>query len=178
MAYNKKYISKSTDERETPWDLYNLLDGEFGFIADMAATKLSTKHNFFYTEEDDSLSLSWPKGPVFCNPPYSRGLVWRFVKKAREEAIRGCQPVLLLPVRTSATWWFKYVIPEDYNLKIEMRFLTPRVPFLIDGEPIRSKSGKPVGAMAPNVIVCFSPNTLEGKRMSVLWWNWKENEYY
>lgn len=177
MSYNKNY-SPSSNERETPWELYELLDEEFHFAADMAATASNTKHERFYTIENDSLSLDWPRRvPVFLNPPYSRGLLPRFVAKAREEAIEGSKPVLLLPASTSSGWWVKSVSKEDYNLCIEIRFLTPRVPFLIDGKPMLSKSGKPTGAMTPNVVVTFEPNTLEKPRLSVYWFDWKKGVY-
>lgn len=175
MSYNKNY-SPSSNERETPWELYQLLNKEFGFIADMAATKQNAKHEVFYTIEDDSLSIDWPRGPVFLNPPYSRGLLPRFVAKAREEAMKGSKPVLLLPASTSSRWWVKYVSKEDYNLCIEIRFLTPRVPFLIDGKPMLSKSGKPTGAMTPNVVVTFRPKTTE-PMLSVWWFDWINGLY-
>ena len=136
MTYNKNY-KPSTNERETPWELYNLLDDEFGFVADMAATPMNTKHH--------SLAIDWPQEPVFLNPPYSTQLLRRFVAKAREEALKGCHPVLLLPVSTSSKWWFQSVVPREETLVTELRFLTPRVPFLVNGRPILNKSGKPVG---------------------------------
>ena len=178
MTYNKNYKpSPASSERETPQLLFDLLDREFNFVGDMAATSENTKCLWYLTKEDDALSVDWPKGPVFCNPPYSRGLLWRFVAKAREEALKGCRPVLLIPASTSSRWWFKYVSKEDYNLSVEIRFLAPRVPFLIDGKPILSKSGKPTTAMTPNVIVTFEPNTPEKPHLSVYWFNWKEGVY-
>lgn len=176
MSYNKKYLP-SSNERETPPELYELLDEEFCFVADMAATSKNTKHEVYFNQDDDSLSIDWPRGPVFLNPPYSRGLLPRFVAKARSEGIEGSKPVLLLPASTSSGWWVKSVSKEDYNLCIEIRFLTPRVPFLIDGKPMLSKSGKPTGAMTPNVVVTFEPNTLEKPRLSIYWFNWKEGVY-
>jgi phage N-6-adenine-methyltransferase len=176
MSYNKNY-SPSSNERETPWRLYELLNKEFCFVADMAATASNTKHKRFFTTEDDSLSIDWPRKHVFLNPPYSRGLLPKFVAKAREEAIKGSKPVLLLPASTSSGWWVKYVSKEDYNLSIEIRFLTPRVPFLINGKPMLSKSGKPTGAMTPNVIVTFEPHTLGKPRLSVYWFDWKNGIY-
>ena len=177
MSYNKNY-SPSSNERETPWELYNLLDAEFGFVADMAATASNTKHEVFFTEEDDSLSIDWPHDYVFLNPPYSRGLLPKFVAKAVEETIKGSKPVLLLPASTSSGWWFRDVATRVIGRNVEIRFLKPRVPFLVNGKPILSKSGKPTGAMTPNVVVALSqPNKYRDGEINVSWWNWKTNEY-
>ena len=181
MSYNKNYqATADTNDRETPWDLYNLLEDEFKFVADMAATKFNTKHHTFFTEEDDSLSIEWPRGPVFLNPPYGRGLIDKFTAKAREQSDKGSTVVMLLAVSTSSIWWFKSIVMASEMTDVEIRFIKPRVKFLKDGEPILSSKGKPAGAMTPNVIVVFthSPDRYHGYKMRVTWWDWEENMYY
>lgn len=178
MSYNKNY-SPSKNERETPDELYNLLDQEFHFVADMAATAQNAKHECFFTKEDNSLSIMWPSGPVFCNPPYSRGLLSKFVAQAMIESANHTTPVLLLPVSTSSKWWFKYIAPQKIGIDTEIRFLRPRIPFLVNGKQILSKSGKPVGAMTPNAVVVFDPvGGYKFGKTYTRWWDWKEDKYY
>lgn len=70
-----------------------------------------------YTEREDGLAMGWAhalrikcddaaKGLVWCNPPYSRGQVIRWARKAIAEARWGV-PVLMLTRADVRTGWFK-----------------------------------------------------------------------
>jgi phage N-6-adenine-methyltransferase len=100
-----------TSERgdwETPQSFYDLVDAEFGFTLDAAASSQNAKAPAFYTQADDGLTQDWT-GVVWCNPPYGRGIdAW--VRKGFEEAQRGATVVMLIPARTDTGYWHDYVM--------------------------------------------------------------------
>ena len=66
----------------TPQDFFDKLNAEFHFVLDAADTEQTAKCAKFFTPETDGLSQSWDcGGPVFCNPPYGRGIA-KWVRKA------------------------------------------------------------------------------------------------
>ncbi len=95
------------DEWETPDDLWNALNDEFHFKYDLAASPDNTKRPFYYSKERDSLNASWHTIDGYCwlNPPYSRGLIDKFMWKVAEEAAQGAQIVTL--TRLDSTVWFR-----------------------------------------------------------------------
>lgn len=109
----------ANDLWRTPPEVYQNLNREFDFIADMAASHENALHNYYFTEKDDSFSFEWaeklkvhirPFGPsfVWCNPPYSNPKPW--VKKALEAQADGLGVVMLLNADDS-TEWFKIAEP-------------------------------------------------------------------
>lgn len=70
-------MSKPTDEWGTPHWLYSVLNDEFSFQMDVAASKENHKHRVYLTKEDDALAhpSRWSESN-FCNPPYSNILPW------------------------------------------------------------------------------------------------------
>jgi len=82
------------DGWETPWDLFKILDDEFHFSLDVCADYKNHKVNPFFGEYHpgefiDSLAQPWAKATCWMNPPYSRGNIDRFIKKAYNESIKG-----------------------------------------------------------------------------------------
>jgi phage N-6-adenine-methyltransferase len=71
-------FSKASDEWTTPQVFWNLLDDEFNFNLDVAASAENAKCKAFLTIEDDALNVDWSMrgycGPPTCwlNPPYSK----------------------------------------------------------------------------------------------------------
>lgn len=124
-----KNLDKTSDEFGTPLKIFNPLHDEFQFTVDAAASKYNTKLPRYWTKEDNSLTMSWQNERVFCNPPYSRGLVKQFVEKAYAETIRIFDPcilaVLLVPTRTEQEWFHNIAKPFG-----EIRFLRGRVQFI------------------------------------------------
>lgn len=102
---------KPTDLWRTPKELFNTLDREFFFEADMAASRENTLCFQYFDESKDSLSLSWSKSIssprfrnwVWCNPPYSNPKPW--VKKALEAQKDGLGVVMLLNADDSTEWF-------------------------------------------------------------------------
>lgn len=59
-------------------------------------------------EGTDGLLASWHEhdlGGTFQNPPYSRGQLIRWARKAAEEAALGCVIVSLFPHDCTTRWW-------------------------------------------------------------------------
>lgn len=108
----------------TPQDFFDLLNEEFHFALDAAATEKSAKCPVYYTPETDGLNSPWDcGGPVFCNPPYGRQ-IGKWVQKAYEEAKAGTTIVLLIPARTDTTYFHDYI----YGIA-EVRFVRGRLHF-------------------------------------------------
>ena len=115
MAYHKW---------ETPQDLFNTLNLEFGFDVDVCAEDSTAKCKKYYTVIDNGLAQHW-SGVCWMNPPYDRS-IGEWVKKAYESAQNGATVVCLLPGRSSDTrWWHDYVMKSR-----EIRYIKGRLEFL------------------------------------------------
>jgi len=129
---------------ETPLDLFEALDREFGFELDVCAMPENAKCERYFTPEQDGLKQRW-EGVCWMNPPYGRG-IRRWIRKAYEESLRGATVVCLIPARTDTSWW------HDYCLKGEIRFLRGRLRF----------GGAKRNAPFPSAIVIFMPHDVNG----------------
>lgn len=162
----------NTDEWQTPHDLFDKLNEEFHFDLDVACNRKNClcKEGKYY-EYCDSLNSTWEiinddieinKTPVcWMNPPYSRGNIEKFCKKAYEESQKGCTVVGLVRGDTSTKWFHKYCMKAH-----EIRFLTHRVKFV---DPI---SGKQVRG-SPNfgsIIVVWKPGNVDVPKISSYDW--------
>ena len=104
----------ANDNWRTPPQVFNNLNREFNFLADMAASDNNHLHENYFTEEDNSLSLNWAfeflgenrtasNKYVYTNPPYSNPLPW--IKKAVEAQREGLGVVMLLNADDSTQWF-------------------------------------------------------------------------
>jgi phage N-6-adenine-methyltransferase len=139
------------DDWETPIWLYDLLDEEFRFSLDAAASERTHKAASYITEAGDGLAIDWQKAApagaaVWLNPPYGRA-VGSWVKKAAEESRRGLTVVVLIFSRTDTSWWHDYAMAAA-----EIRFIRGRLSFLQDGEPRHP-------APAPSCVLVFKPGS-------------------
>lgn len=128
-----------TDEWATPQDLYDTLDGEFGFTLDAAATANNHKCLRWFgpgsDEAEDALAVDWGDAPfystVWLNPPYSR--CKEFIGKAMRESRMGRATVVcLIPARTDTRWFHAHIYDAQwYRTRpgVELRFLKGRVKF-------------------------------------------------
>lgn len=128
---DKILFSSDSTEWETPDNLFKLLDKEFNFTLDPAATSKNAKCTEFFTIEDNGLVKSWNGHTVFLNPPYGRGNkkrgipgIEKWVEKAYKESLEGTTVVCLLPVRTCTKWFHDWVVNKS-----EIRFLKGRLRF-------------------------------------------------
>lgn len=72
MTLNRDVMfSSGKDDWETPKDLFDKLNEEFGFTLDACATDENAKCSHYFTEDTDGLSQDWQGQTVYCNPPYS-----------------------------------------------------------------------------------------------------------
>lgn len=65
MPISKALFSSKSDEWETPRDLFEQLDKEFGFNLDPCATEDNHKCPAFFTQNDNGLSKNW--GGTACS---------------------------------------------------------------------------------------------------------------
>src|ERR1051326_7573115 len=132
-------FSSDRHDWETPVDLFNELDQEFGFETDVCATAENAKCSNFFSPEQDGLKQSW-RGICWMNPPYGPPLpVW--MAKAYTASLQGATVVCLVPARTDTRWW------HDFAMRGEIRLIRGRVRF----------GGAPTGAPFPSPIIIFRP---------------------
>ena len=91
---------------------------------------------------EDALTVPWDlaRQPgdelprVWCNPPYSRGMVPAFIQKAADEARLGrARASLLVPAWTDCPWWHELVWDPwrgRFHPGVEVEFLRGRVRFI------------------------------------------------
>lgn len=161
---NSKTDPEDRDYWATPNEIYNgairyfvskgLLSPESLYVGDVCASKHNTKHERFFSEDDNALEQDWAKfqfsqracGVLWCNPPYSRGKKEEFILKATMEAKRGVNTIMLLPADTSAKWFSDCV----KNAKVVAFICNGRISF------INNKTGVKVhGNNAGSVLVLF-----------------------
>tara|TARA_R110001592_G_scaffold95437_6_gene274980 strand:- start:384 stop:929 length:546 start_codon:yes stop_codon:yes gene_type:complete len=148
----------SNDSWATPKVIYNALDREFNFCADMAASEENHKHDIYWTEKcaPNSLQMNWRDSLyqmpitspwVWINPPYSDISPW--VDKAIEAQLQGVGSVMLVMADPSVKWFAKAA-----KYATEIRFVTNgRIAFLENGKP---KSGNNKGS----VFFIFAPKLI------------------
>jgi site-specific DNA-methyltransferase (adenine-specific) len=98
----------------TPTAVYEELCKEFDFTFDPCPPNPTF----------DGLTVEW-SGRVFLNPPYGRGWIGPWIRKAISEARRGVLVVALLPSYTGSPWWHDLVIPNA----TEIRYLRGKLRF-------------------------------------------------
>ncbi len=114
---------KSTGvECETPQDLFDELDREFGFTLDACASAANAKCERYFDEVADGLMRSWAGEVVWCNPPYGRQIP-KWANKIHLEA-EHATIVALVPSRTDTRWWHDHMMEAD-----EIRFVRGRLHF-------------------------------------------------
>ena len=114
MSEQEQPKGKLGDLWRTPPEVFNTLNKEFEFVADMAASEANAKCELFFDEDDDSLSFDWYKSIydihfeggnhyVWLNCPYSNPMPW--VKQAAKAQLNGLGVVMLLNDDTSVGWF-------------------------------------------------------------------------
>lgn len=125
-------FSSAKDDWETPQDLFDELNKEFGFDLDPCADGKNHKCPAYFTKEEDGLSRDWGGHITFCNPPYGRNTTGEWVRKAYEtlKAAGNYKTrtlvVMLVPARTDTKWFHEYIYKKP---GVEARFLKGRVKF-------------------------------------------------
>ncbi len=116
---------------ETPvWLARALSEAVGGFDLDPCAATTNNrrrariKAKILLTEADDGLSVRWGRRQkVFVNPPYGKG-IGNWIRKCSDEGRRGCVVVALIPARTSASYWHRYVADKTdiFMLRGRLKF--------------------------------------------------------
>ena len=164
------HYSSEVHDWETDRKFFDVVNREFKFGLDAAATAENTLCKRFLTVEDDALSSSWAKhskgAPVWVNPPYGRGL-FKWMCKAADEGSR-VTVAILTPARTD-TKFFEVACSEG-----EVRLLPGRLTFYLNGEPATcvNKEGKEVVTKAPfpSMLTVFGPDIVPG---TIHLWYWR-----
>jgi len=164
------------DEWRTPSELYKMLNYEFCFELDAAATYDNTLCERHYTMEDDALIQNWGENGVkrvFCNPPFSR--MKEFLEKAiqeYEDHAHEIEIVVLIRADGYETKWFQQVLDPRKRFtrpiltpRYHIRQLIPRVSFNL---PSGSKPS--AGPTFPSAVVVLSKHYPPG----MYWWHWKD----
>ena len=149
------------DHWRTPPGLFTDLSARYGpFTLDVAADARNHLCDHWYGPgglAEDALAVSWrhPDGTVraWCNPPYSRGMIDRFMRKAAAEARLGhARTTFLVPACTDLPWWHDLVWDNErhrFRPGVEVEFFRRRVRFL-------RPDGRPAGSPNfPSVAVTF-----------------------
>lgn len=147
---NKVLLSSETNEWYTPKHIFKQIENlfEINFTLDPCATKESTKCELYYTKEDNGLTKSWKGEYVFINPPYSRDLQPKFIKKAFLESIdNNTMCVLLIPSRTDTKIMHEYI----FDKATRIIFIEGRIKF--DKPNDEKTSAK---APFPSMLVLFN----------------------
>lgn len=147
---NRGLFSSDRPDWETPPEIFDPLDQEFGFKIDVCATRSTTKCAVYFGPDrnddlTDALAIDWCDhvSPMWMNPPYG-SVIKEWIKKADDSAKCGALVVGLLPARTDTRYFHDHIYDQGY----EIRFLKGRIKFLLDGK--RSSS-----APFPSMIVIF-----------------------
>jgi site-specific DNA-methyltransferase (adenine-specific) len=152
-------FSTGTDNWSTPQELFDVLNAEFHFTIDAAASAENHKCSTWYGpggQHEDALALvEW--GRPFCretiwiNPPYSRGLQGKFIQKAAQQCrVNNHTVVMLLPARTDTKAFHAHIYDASKwqaREGVEIRFLPGRLKF----------GGAKDSAPFPSMIVVFHP---------------------
>jgi len=138
-------FSSKSDDWTTPKAFFEKLDKIFGpFTLDPCCDSATSLTKHYFTEQQDGLSQDWSGHNVFMNPPYSRGELKRWIRKAYEESQkRNTLVVALIPSRTDTKYWHEYVTKARHIL-----FVKGRIKF---GDGANS-------APFPSVVVVFDSN--------------------
>jgi hypothetical protein len=65
---------------------------------------VGARRQYLLERGEDGLVLPWA-GFYYCNPPYSRGNLDRWLARCREQAAAGARGIALVPSDTSTRWW-------------------------------------------------------------------------
>lgn len=127
------------DEFSTPEVYIEAVRKTFGGSIDLdpasnayAANVVRSK--FHYTKEDSALDKHWLSETLYLNPPFSRGLIDRFVAKFMEElAAQRFKAAIVLTNCDPSTEWFQTLLTACDCFCLPAK----RISFEIMGEPVK-----------------------------------------
>jgi phage N-6-adenine-methyltransferase len=115
-------VPSGRDDWTTPLDFFQRVNAEFGLRLDAAATAGNT---LCPTWLADAFGQEW-SAPAWCNPPYGRVAVPKWLKRGIDEHLRtGHTTVFLLPAAVETKWFHEIAVPNA----LEIRLLRGRLKF-------------------------------------------------
>ena len=143
-------MKQESDKRNgvwvTPRSFFEPLRAEFDLKIDAAAAiDNAMLPDFFCAGIRDAFKQDWNGQRVWCNPPYGRKDIYRWVERC---ANGGASVVVaLLPARTDTRWFHDFI----YNKPgVEIRFVKGRIKF----------SGTTGAGKFPSMVVIFNRATM------------------
>ncbi len=114
-------MTTTSDEFYTPASEIELVRRALGYIeldpASCAEANKIVGAVRYYTKEQDGLKRKWWAKTVFCNPPYSRGLIDGFARQFVERgscAMGGYENGILLVNANTSSSWFHHLLNNCY----------------------------------------------------------------
>jgi len=152
-------------EWRTPKDFWDVLNREFEFQLDAAASEENALCGIYFTEEDNALHCKWTGDwiyRVYCNPGFSSLFSWMDKGWTEAQTSPGAVVAVVGLVSPSTKWW---TFAE--NGASEIRLLSPRVQF--DPAPGVEKSSN----ARENCLVIFRRGPLYPPKARIWTWKWK-----
>lgn len=148
----------------TPPDLFKVVNDEFNFDLDAAASDTNHLVPNYITEQQNALVTPWEGKCVWCNPPYS--MLPEFIERAwNQHVVNHNTIVLLLPAYTDTRYWAEYCTRAH-----EIRFLKGRLRFWEDGHV-----GKDTARFSSALVVFkWIDGKHYGKGSNEWVWDWKD----
>lgn len=145
---------------QTPPELFNLLDEEFKFEIDGAASDSNHLCSLWFDEScHDAFKADMDNRIVFVNPPY--GGLKKWIDLFIRWAGYGNTVVALVPAAPDTAWW-----KLAYENAAEVRLLSGRVKF------INPETGKPDGSNTTGSTIFVFRET--SKPRLVYLWDWRD----
>ena len=124
----------------TPVDFFNPLQNEFKLQVDAAASASNAMLPNYFSRRKSAFNQDWRDLRVWCNPPYGRKEIYRWVKLCATGGAAVC--VALLPARTDTRWFHDFIYKQS---NVEIRFVKGRIKF----------SGTTSAGKFPSMVVIF-----------------------
>lgn len=115
-------------EWQTPLWFFNILNKQYNFIWDMAASKENALVKNYVDEKQDALSMEWPsKSRIWVNFPYNSRLLHLWFSRGWDAASRGSTVIFLVHARTDTVWF------HEWAVRGHITFVRGRLKFLYNG---------------------------------------------
>lgn len=107
----KPHVAANSGNNEwytPPYILDRAREALGGFDLDPASSEVANRFvaaDRYFTADDDALSIDWPVGRLWMNPPYSQPLCARFCERFADEVKRGSTGIVLVNNATETLWF-------------------------------------------------------------------------